>query len=142
MRIQLSGEHRHPSGDDMTASKSRSALILVVDDDPGVRPLIADVLALDGHEVDTATNGWEALDRVAARSYDLVVSDLRMPELDGVGLYRELARRYPALLRRMAFVTGTTEPPEYQRFLADTGLPVLHKPFDVTELCRFIHRLL
>jgi len=39
-------------------------------------------------------------------------------------------------------LTGTTEPPEYQRFLADSDLPVLHTPFDVSELCRFIHRLL
>ena len=65
-----------------------------------------------------------------------------MPEMDGVGLYRELARRYPALLRRMAFVTGTTEPPEYQRFLADVGIPVLDKPFDLANLGRFIQRLL
>jgi len=126
----------------MATVNTQSARILVVDDDPGVRPLIADILTLDGHEVDTAENGREALDRIAARRYDLIMSDLRMPELDGVGLYRELERQRPDLLRRVAFVTGTTEPPEYQRFLADTGVPVLHKPFNIADLQGFVQRLL
>jgi len=113
-----------------------------VDDDPMVRALIVDVLALNGYGVDTATNGQEALDRIATCSYDLIVSDLNMPNLDGVGLYRALETQRPELLRRIGFVTGTTEPPVLQRFLAETGVPVLNKPFNLDDLLKFIKRVL
>jgi two-component system NtrC family sensor kinase len=125
----------------MSGAETRRALILVVDDEPVVMRLIADALAIDRHEVDTVANGLEPQDRIAARSYD-IVSDVRMPELDGVALYRELEKRDPDLLRRIAFVTGTTELPEYASFLDETAIPVLHKPFNLGDLQRFIRQLL
>src|SRR6266566_2829293 len=90
-------------------TEARRACILVV-------ALIADLLALEGYEVETAKNGREALEKIAGRSYDLILSDLQMPELDGVGLYHELERQRPSLLPRLAFVSGSTEVPEYARF--------------------------
>ena len=126
----------------MSTAETRRALILVVDDEPLVAGLMADVLVTEGHEVDIAKNGREALEKIAARSYDLIVSDLRMPELDGVGLYRELERRRPTLLGRLLFVSGTTEPPEYASFLEATHAPVLSKPFRLEDLRRFVQRAL
>ncbi len=126
----------------MTTTESRRALILVVDDEPLVAALMADVLAMEGHEVDMAKNGREALEKIAVRSYDLIVSDLRMPELDGVGLYRELERGRPKLLERLLFVSGTTEPLEYASFLKATHAPVLCKPFRLDDLRRFVQRAL
>jgi DNA-binding response OmpR family regulator len=61
-----------------------------------------------------------------------------MPKLDGVGLYRELEKGHPELLRRIAFVTGTTESPDYSRFLKETAVPVLHKPFNLGDIERFV----
>src|SRR6266446_8628349 len=116
--------------------------ILVVDDEPLVAALMADSLGLEGYEVETAKNGREALEKIAARSYDVILSDLRMPELDGVGLYRELEQQHPRLLPRLAFVSGTTEPPEYASFLERTGATVLNKPFALAELHRLVQRLL
>ena len=126
----------------MSTADTRRALILVVDDEPLVAGLMADVLVTEGHEVDIAKNGREALEKIAARSYDLIVSDLRMPELDGVGLYRELERIRPTLLGRLLFVSGTTEPPEYASFLEATHAPVLSKPFRLEDLRRFVQRAL
>jgi len=126
----------------MFTAKTRRALILVVDDEPLVAGLMADVLVTEGHEVDIAKNGREALEKIAAHSYDLIVSDLRMPELDGVGLYRELERIRPTLLGRLLFVSGTTEPPEYASFLEATHAPVLSKPFRLEDLRRFVQRAL
>ena len=128
--------------DHMPTAETRRALILVVDDEPLVAGLMADVLVMDGHEVDTAKNGREALEKIAARSYDLIVSDLRMPELDGVGLYRELERGRPTLLGRFLFVSGTREPLEYASFLEATHAPVLSKPFCLEDLRRFVRRAL
>ena len=126
----------------MSTTETHRALILVVDDEPLVAGLMADVLVTEGHEVDIAKNGREALEKIAAHSYDLIVSDLRMPELDGVGLYRELERIRPTLLGRLLFVSGTTEPPEYASFLEATHAPVLSKPFRLEDLRRFVQRAL
>ncbi len=126
----------------LSTTAARRACILVVDDEPLVAALIADALGLEGYEVETAKNGREALEKIAARSYDAILSDLRMPELDGVGLYRELEQEHQSLLLRLAFVSGTTEPPEYASFLERTGALVLSKPFAVADLHRLVQRLL
>jgi anti-sigma regulatory factor (Ser/Thr protein kinase) len=60
--------------------------ILLVDDEPDVAALLADLLAEDHHQVDVAHHGAAALGRLTRRAYDLILSDLRMPELDGPGL--------------------------------------------------------
>lgn len=104
--------------------------------------MLVDALTEDGHVVERAENGRIALEMIGDRPYDLIVSDLRMPELDGVGLYQELARRQPALLRRMIFVTGSWEHPTYRSFIAGTDVPVLSKPFDLVELQRISRRIL
>src|SRR5260370_25534653 len=101
--------HEHP------APRTR---VLVVEAQPTLAQIIAEVLEADGHEVETAANGLLALDKIEARPYDLLISDLRMPELDGVGLYREIKRRQPALLSRLLLVRATTAQPEHRRCLA------------------------
>jgi len=125
-----------------SAARARRNRILVVDDEPLVTILIAETLTLEGHDVDTAKDGQEALEKVSACAYDAILSDLRMPVLDGVGLYRGLDQQHPGLLRRIAFVSGTTEPVEYASFLEETGVPVLHKPFDIEDLQQLVQRLL
>ena len=97
---------------------------------------------LVGYEVETAKNGREALEKIAACSYDLILSDLRMPELDGVGLYRELERQAPRLLQRLIFLSGTADSAEYMRFLEGTGALVLCKPFDIDTLQRLVRQFL
>ena len=82
--------------------------LLIVDDDPEIALTLAEMLEPDGHAIDIAENGAEALERLEDQSYDLIISDLRMPELDGPGLYRELGARFPEMQRRIFFVTGDT----------------------------------
>ena len=126
----------------MPTAEARRACILVIDNEPLVVALMTDILGLEGYEVETAKNGREALEKIAARSYDVILSDLRMPELDGVGLYRALEKQHPSLLRRLAFVSGTTEPPEYASFLQRTGATVLSKPFALTDVHQLVQGLL
>ena len=118
------------------------ARILVVDDEPAIAMLLADVLAADGHEVDVAPDGAVALERLRATAYDLVLSDIEMPRLDGIALYDELALVAPWLRQRILFVTGTVARPRVARFLAETGAPVLEKPVPLAELRRRIRALL
>jgi two-component system NtrC family sensor kinase len=119
----------------MSALGSRPR-ILVVDDEPTIAQLIADVLTGDGYDVDTAPDGLAALELIGRRVYDLILSDLRMPELDGLGLYRALEQSRPDLARRFVFITGTSEHTDYQGLIADIAAPVLTKPFDMSELQR------
>ena len=112
----------------------RSIHILVVDDEPLIAQPLVDALAAEGYEIDVAVNGQRALEKIKERAYDLILSDLRMPELDGVGLCQELERRQSDLLRRMIFITGAIEHLDYQSFLAQTLVPVLAKPFSLSAL--------
>ena len=130
------------STENTSAAQTRRHRILVVDDEPLVTMLMAEALVLEGHDIDTAKNGREALEKIAACAYDAILSDLRMPELDGVGLYRVLDQQHPGLLTRIAFVTGTTQPVEYATFLEETGVPVLRKPFAIDDLQQLVQRLL
>jgi signal transduction histidine kinase/CheY-like chemotaxis protein len=114
--------------------KTAALSILVVDDDVAVAELIEDALVLAGHRVTRAANGRHAVDRLTSGRFDLVLSDLRMPELDGVGLHAEIARRWPDMLERIVFITGDQAGDETRAFLARTGVPCLGKPFSLTEL--------
>jgi CheY-like chemotaxis protein len=116
--------------------------VLVVDDESIIAQLIADVLGGEGYDVDTAPHGVAALERLERRTYDVVLSDLRMPELDGLGLFREIEQRYPDLLHRFVFITGTSEHADYQGFIDDVKVPVLTKPFDMADLIRVVQELL
>ncbi len=120
----------------------RGKAILVVDDEPDIAALLAEMLAADGHEVETAANGALALDKLGRRGYDLIVSDIKMPELDGLGLYREVERRHPGHCRRFVFITGDTLSLETREFLEHAGPPSLAKPFTAKELQEAVQRLL
>jgi CheY-like chemotaxis protein len=98
-----------------------------------VGELLAEFLALEGYEVDRAMNGREALELVRHRAYALIVSDVRMPDVDGPALYYELRVVRPEVVRRMVFVTGDIMSTATRRFLDETCLRYLEKPFTIAE---------
>ena len=114
------------------------AAILVVDDEPDVANLLADVLALDGHRVEAVNSGAAALSRILARDYDVVFSDMKMPGMSGADLYDEVARLRGGMERRFVFVTGDTMNPPTRQFLERTGVPSLAKPVDIDEIRRLV----
>jgi CheY-like chemotaxis protein len=116
--------------------------VLLVDDEPDVAAVVAEAIANDGHRVDTAMNGAIALEMLRTRPYDLIVSDTRMPELDGEGFYAEIRDRFPALRERVIFLSGDMLSREKREFLEGTGRPFLAKPCDLGELRRLVHRVL
>jgi len=118
------------------------ARVLVVDDEESIRGFVAEALKMDDLEVESAQDGLDAMRRLEAQWYDLVVSDLRMPRLDGVGLYREVERRWPGSGRRVLFISGSTVLPDYEPFLRETNPVVLEKPFGLDDLRRTVRRML
>ena len=92
----------------LVASTEGSARLLVVDDEPEIVELMSEMLEGAGYEVMTAESGAVVLAMLAEARFDAIISDLHMPDLDGARLWREVKRQYPALARRMLFVTGDT----------------------------------
>ncbi len=107
---------------------------LVLDDEPIVLELIHDALAALGLAVDTASCGEAALDALQGKDYDLIISDIKMPGLDGKGFYREARRLRPEAADRIIFISGDNINKETQEFLLSTGNLSLRKPFSVEEL--------
>ena len=120
----------------------RGERVLVVEDEPTVAHLIADVLSEDGHKVEIVLDGRDGLDRASEGDYALIICDLRMPHVDGRAIYRELMARGSPMRHRLMFVTGDTLAPRTLEFLEKSGLPFLAKPFLVEELKAVVERAL
>jgi len=120
----------------------RPSRILVVDDEPGISEVLSDILSATGYEVDTAADGLIALDKLAHGTYDAILSDVHMPELDGIGLYRAVEARYPDMVGCFILVTGSALTPEAQAFITDVRIEVVAKPFDLITVVRTVKRIL
>ena len=127
-----------------TAAPSAGAgsVVLVVEDEEALGAAVAESLADAGFAVDRARDGEEALTRVNARVYDLIVCDLKMPRVDGMTFYRTLEREQPAAARRIVFVTGDVAGTEAEQFLEETGCRWLAKPFRLRDLLRTAREIL
>src|SRR5499427_868345 len=112
------------------------SVALVVEDEAALGAAVAESLADAGFVVDRAGDGGEALMRVQARVYDLIICDLKMPRVDGMTFYRALERDHPDAARRILFVTGDVAGTEAERFLEETGCRWLAKPFRLRDLLR------
>ena len=116
-------------------------VIMVVEDEEDLLDLMMDSLS-PYYEVMTFTNGRHAFDHLGEHPWELIVSDLRMPEMDGMDLYREAVRKNPRLKRRFLFITGDTYDYQVKEFLEKTGVVFLRKPFRVKELREMVRKQL
>jgi CheY-like chemotaxis protein len=116
--------------------------VLVVEDEPTVAGLIADVLRDEGMLVDVLPDGQRALEAVRQESYDLAICDLKMPGMDGQIFYRALVERQDPLREHVLFVTGDVLAQRTQEFLERHQLPYVAKPFRVEELSLAVRRML
>lgn len=115
--------------------------VLLVEDEAPIRLSVTRFLERRGHRVDQAAEAAEALRLLNEDAhYDLIVSDLRMPGLGGDELFTRLRARGDGMERRMIFVTGDAASEETEHFLAEAGVPVLLKPFALTEIAELIER--
>jgi DNA-binding NtrC family response regulator len=108
------------------------AKILVVDDEESIRSFVERALTLDGHEVKMAGDGAEALDVLATDSFDLMLSDIRMPLMDGIALALSAARDFPAMT--ILLMTGFADQRERTVDLEALIHDVVTKPFSLAQL--------
>jgi signal transduction histidine kinase/CheY-like chemotaxis protein len=118
------------------------AAVLVVEDEVALGAAVAEALGDAGFDVDRASDGIEALERVTNRAYDLIVCDLKMPRLDGTAFYRKLEETAPGMTRRVLFVTGDVAGTDAERFLEETQCQWLAKPFRLKDLLRVAREMI
>jgi len=104
--------------------------------------ILYDVLRMDGHQIETAVNGRLALSKLSSGSFDVVISDLKMPGMSGQELYRHLQASESALLGRIIFTTGDVANQDTQSFLQESRTPYLQKPFNLNEVRRLVQEIL
>jgi two-component system NtrC family sensor kinase len=123
------------------AALGRGRRALVVDDEPAVVELVTTVLDGHGWRVDVAPGGRAALERLRQTRYDLVLSDVRMPEGDGADFYRAAVAHQRDLAERFLFITGDPANAEAGRVRQATHAPVLEKPFTPQALLRAVEQV-
>ena len=115
-----------------------SPRILIVDDEPSILRGLQYAFERELFEVEVATDGQEAITRALDGHYDLIITDVRMPNMGGRELYERLSREAPDVAARVVFSTGDAVGDNTMAFLERTGRPVLHKPFKLAELRRVL----
>jgi CheY-like chemotaxis protein len=107
---------------------------LVVDDDAGVRLLVKRILSTNGFIVDLARDGAEAIEKIAATDYDVIILDLMMPRINGSGVVHYLSEHAPGELRKVIILSAFGK-----SAINEVCPPVgrhLEKPFDINRLLR------
>lgn len=106
---------------------------LVVDDDEATVALFRKILTADQWEVEAFTSGHEALAQIRPGRFQLVLSDIHMPEIGGVEFYDRATRGDPELKRRFVFISGYADSSAVKRFLLETQCPGIRKPIRLDE---------
>lgn len=118
----------------MTQDNAHRRRALVVEDEAVISRLCQRILTAEGFDVDTAMNGLIARKMADDNSYDLCLSDIRTPHMDGIELYEYLEQEHPELARRVIFTTGDVMSGYVAQFLEGNKRPFLPKPFTPDEL--------
>ena len=115
-------------------SSGKKIRVLVLDDEPAIAELLTEMLKLLGYDVSTCLRPSDALEVLAREPVSLVLSDFRMPEMNGKAFHGRVQLMNPALAKRIIFVTGDTVNDETQLFLKATGNPHISKPFQLANI--------
>lgn len=121
---------------------SKGSRILIIDDDEYLRDVMKDILE-EFYEVDIAESGDQAITKItSSNEYNVILTDIRMPGIDGPTLYSWVKNHYPGLEKRMIFTTGDTYDPETNKFLDSIGNIYISKPFYVDDLRKVVKKML
>lgn len=114
--------------------------VLVVDDEEALAESFAEALMGRGHVAETAFSGRLALSCLKERSYDVILADVRMAEMDGIQLFKQVISDIPELVNRFVFITGEPLPEQLVEFLEAHETPCLSKPVGISLLAEVVER--
>jgi DNA-binding response OmpR family regulator len=132
----------HPDMAERPSNSIEFKAVLLVDDDKQLAVALQWILADQNFMVDVANDGEEALLKVKANEYDVVVCDVMMPLLRGDEFYLQATGVRPQLSDRFIFITGYAADPKVNLFLTTTGCKYLLKPFLVQRLIDCVREML
>ena len=121
-----------------TTAAPLRASVLIIDDDESILAILRKALSNEEMELDLANSGRIAVQLLGRGDYDLVLSDVRMPEFDGKQLFQFLDQNLPEYRTKVIFLTGDTGNPDTLKFLEDSGCPYLSKPLDLPKLLELL----
>ncbi|MFL5806703.1 MAG: response regulator, partial [Roseiflexaceae bacterium] len=142
--LQLDDEVADGKTDDNEDNSKRqlSCRILVVDDEEPVSNLLARLLRALGHQPSVVHSGAEAIEAIGRESFDLILTDVKMPGMSGFELHQKIKQRDTDLATRLVFITGDTMSAATQARIAQSGNPSIAKPFTVDRLEMLVQALL
>lgn len=108
--------------------------ILVLDDDRFLGKALQRTFQLWGHTVTVCTQGKQALQVLATEQFDIIFSDIMMPEMDGMAFYLALQKQSPEMIDRLVFMTGAILNSNIAKWIPTQSRPVLEKPLDIAQL--------
>jgi DNA-binding response OmpR family regulator len=117
----------------VSGKPSNECAVLIVEDDMAIRRLVRTVLLRQGYAVEIAGDGNEAVSKLEATEYDVILLDLMMPNLDGFSFLTAMARNAPERLKRV-IITSAASPVVINERLKGIPFDLLPKPFDIHEL--------
>lgn len=113
--------------------------ILVVDDEENAREALSKILTHDGYDVSSAGNGVEALNFLRSKNVELIITDLNMPEMNGLAFLRELNRTHPA--SNVIMITAYGEVESYLEAMTLGAFEYINKPVKYDELKKVINKI-
>lgn len=116
--------------------------IMIIDDETSVLSVLTRTLKRAGYQVDAAGNGTSALAYLEKTRYDLILCDMRMPDLNGTELYWKVMEKDPEMAKRIIFTTGDVVSPSTRQFFEETSAVYLAKPFELKQLVEYVHHIL
>lgn len=139
--LHLQSTTNEPAIESPELTESQGGYALIVEDEPEVADLLVEILQSAGIQATWVSGGIEAINWLESHTCDLILSDIRMPDMDGPGLWRALKQQHPDLLRHTAFITGDTLSAAITPFLKETGAPLLEKPFTPEQVLTLVARI-
>lgn len=116
------------------------ANVLVVDDNETMREVLAIILSRKGYRCESATNGVEAMQKVMQGNFDAVVTDVDMPQMDGITLTRKLTQQFPSL--PVMIITGQPHDNCMESAITAGAREFLRKPFEISEFVMRVQEML
>jgi signal transduction histidine kinase/ActR/RegA family two-component response regulator len=125
-----------------TEAAPAPASVLVLDDERAIAEMLSEMLGLLGHQTTVCHSGQQALEALEHREFDVILSDFRMPGMDGREFYLRAAERHAAVRKRIIFLTGDVVNEQTREFLDSIGADYLGKPFHLDRVESAVNRVL
>lgn len=116
------------------------AKILIVDDEKDLGYILEKILKIEGHQITSLLNGYEAIEEIKKSHYDLVLMDIRLPGINGVETFIQIKKINPKI--KVIIMTGFAVEDLIEKALNEGAYACIHKPFDLQQLIKLIQEII